>query len=664
MAPEQAAGDPATDQRADIYAWALLAQELLTGRTPPGPAARRAEPPGAILGAARRGVPARLIRLIDDCLSTDPARRVGSMGEVLSTLNQLVVPGGTRRGRARLGRWAVGVAGAGTVAALALAVWPGSAADLPLPVAVAVFVNETGDSSLSPWGRFAGDWITQGLQETGRVSVVPWPAAAQASDLIEGESAGRGNLVRRMREETGAGTIVTGSLYAMGDSIRFQVQVANAVTGRLLGALAPVTVHRSAPQAAVRELRARLMGQMAVWSDERLAAVPGLAERPPTFEAYQVFDHGLQLYNDQQYRAAAAEFRRAHELDTAFVVARVYEAITCWNTGLEARLDSVLAALLPRRAGLSDYHALQLRTIEALTRGDRAAALAAERRAVEIAPGSKAAYNLAQVALDLNRPAEALAALATLDPDRGAMRGWSSYWTVLTHAHHLSGDHGRELDAARQLRRRYPDRRVGTVLEARALAAARRIPELDSLVTSLMLLPPRTYWSQGAALVVAGEELLAHHDSGLARPYFERARDWLVARRAADPDYGAYREFLAGALYGLRQWDQAAATLAPAVADTSERYSLRALGILAGFRARGGSPPALPDVGPRDAAERAFYAARIAAVAGDLDAGFEWLTEAMRLGVDGFAWAHGSAHHDLALLSGDPRFQRIMAARP
>jgi hypothetical protein len=457
--------------------------------------------------------------------------------------------------------------------------------------------------------------------------------------------------------------VVTGAYYLLGDSVRFQAAVSNAATGRLLGALAPVTAHRAAPERAVRELRARLMGQMAVWSDDRIAAIPGFAERPPTFEAYQVFDQALERYNDQDYRGAAAEFRRARLLDTAFVAAALYEAICSWNTGQGARVDTLLAELRLRRAALSEYHGLELRALDALMRGDRAAAFAAQRRAAELAPGSKVLYNVAHTGLELNRPAEARLALESLDPDRGAMRGWSSYWTALAHAHHLLGDHDREVAAARGMRTRFPDRRVAIVLEARALAAAGRLAQLDSVLEATAVLPPRTYWSQAAALVSAGEELLAHGDTSLARSYLERAHAWLTERRRDDPDYANYREWDALALYGLRRWREAADALEPLARDSSQRYSIRAFRALAEYRARGGPPPDLPAALPWDAGERALFQARVAAAAGQTDRALTGLNEALRLGVNGFPWVHGSAHHDLAPLAADPRFQRLMTPR-
>src|SRR5690606_17275221 len=152
---------------------------------------------------------------------------------------------------------------------------------------------------------------------------------------------------------------------------------------------------------------------------------------------------------------------------------------------------------------------------------------------------------------------EAVEVLRALDPDRGAMRGWAQYWTQLTHAHHLLGRHDAELAAAREMVRRHPERTVAPVLEARALAAAGRVAELDSVLEVGSLRPPHTYWSQGAALTVAGEELLAHHGPEAARPYLDRALAWVDARIAEAPDVEDHRYWRGCVLYDLERWDEA-----------------------------------------------------------------------------------------------------------
>ena len=81
MAPEQVAGDPDTDGRADLYSLGVTAYEMLTGAPPfaeLGPrgmlAARLSRAPTP-LSAVRLDVPPGLEALIMRCLATDPADR-------------------------------------------------------------------------------------------------------------------------------------------------------------------------------------------------------------------------------------------------------------------------------------------------------------------------------------------------------------------------------------------------------------------------------------------------------------------------------------------------------------------------------------------------------------------------------------------------------------
>src|SRR5690606_17563883 len=78
MAPEQAAGDPDTDHRADLYAFGVMAFEMLAGRTPfvaSTPtrllAAHMSEPPPDLL-ALRTDCPPSLAALVMRCLQKDP----------------------------------------------------------------------------------------------------------------------------------------------------------------------------------------------------------------------------------------------------------------------------------------------------------------------------------------------------------------------------------------------------------------------------------------------------------------------------------------------------------------------------------------------------------------------------------------------------------------
>ena len=92
MAPEQAAADPATDHRADIYSFGIMAYEMLIGQVP-----FKSKTPQALLAAQltatpppipaqRTDVPAALARLIMQCLEKEREKRPQSAREIAELL--------------------------------------------------------------------------------------------------------------------------------------------------------------------------------------------------------------------------------------------------------------------------------------------------------------------------------------------------------------------------------------------------------------------------------------------------------------------------------------------------------------------------------------------------------------------------------------------------
>jgi eukaryotic-like serine/threonine-protein kinase len=100
MSPEQASGDPGMDHRVDLYAFGVMAYEMLTGQPP-----FTGRTPQAVLGAhmaalpepvtaKRPGLPPPLAMLVMRCLEKHAADRPQSAGEVMNSLDMLTTPSG------------------------------------------------------------------------------------------------------------------------------------------------------------------------------------------------------------------------------------------------------------------------------------------------------------------------------------------------------------------------------------------------------------------------------------------------------------------------------------------------------------------------------------------------------------------------------------------
>jgi serine/threonine protein kinase len=100
MAPEQASADPGLDHRVDVYAYGIMAYEMLTGQTP-----FHGRSPSAMLGAhmaaipepittRRPGIPPLLAHLVMKCLEKRPADRPQTASDLIATIDMLTTPSG------------------------------------------------------------------------------------------------------------------------------------------------------------------------------------------------------------------------------------------------------------------------------------------------------------------------------------------------------------------------------------------------------------------------------------------------------------------------------------------------------------------------------------------------------------------------------------------
>ncbi len=547
MAPEQASGDPDVDARADVYAWGVVAYELLagappfTGRGAHGLIAAQIGEPPPPLPERAPWVPPALAALVMRCLEKDPARRPQSATDVLRALDDAITPGAgaavARPPSARRvvpARWQVGalvavlVIAAGGLAAF-LHARPTLSAAGSRRVAVAPFANGTGAPHLEPLGAMIADWITQGLAGTELVDAVPSGESLFAHEQAKARAAAADSpLLSTSAEETGARILVSGAYYRDGDSLRFQSQVTDGATGRVLRVVEGVSAAESRPLQGVELLRQRVIGALAAVTDPRLAQeARGRLSQPPDYASYRELMAGYARFFASDWAGAIPHLLAAAERDSGFATPRVLAATAYANSGKYAAADSLARFVARARDRVAPLDRAMLEWLEATLRGDWGGAYDGARRMQEASPASPFGAQAAFEALKLKRPRETVARLTALDPERGSLRTWRPYWMRLADALHLLGEHREELGVGRRGRALQPEH-LGVHLsnEARALAALGRTTELRRLMDALPGLPGMDGAGGTSVMLTAARELRAHGHAAEARAMFDRLVAW------------------------------------------------------------------------------------------------------------------------------------------
>jgi hypothetical protein len=173
------------------------------------------------------------------------------------------------------------------------------------------------------------------------------------------------------------------------------------------------------------------------------------------------------------------------------------------------------------------------------------------------------------------------------------------------------------------------------------------------------------YWSQGAAMVVAAEELLRRGRDADGRRLGAQAVTWLAARLASEPRNQAHRYWMGSVLYDLRRFDAARTYFESLAREFPHRLEYRGLAALTAAR-RGDMSAATRWLGPAapfDVAEHLVFCARIAAINGKTEDALTLLTSAAEHGIEHYPWLSGAAFRDLAPLERTPRGFALLNGR-
>ena len=407
MAPEQAAGD-AVDHRADLYAWGVVAYELLAGRHPFAGKSTARQLIAAHIGSeapplqvARADVPRALAALVMSCLEKERDRRPPNAEAIVASLRAAdmharpqrrgallaagvviaVVIGGVLLARARTaespGR--SGTAGAVLPAGADSQRFAASLAVLPL-------ANYSRDPAQDYFADGMTDELTSTLSKLQALRVIAHRSMLQ----FKGSSLPVTEIANRL----GVKYVVDGSVRQDDDRVRIRATLLDATTN------APVwdstfdrerrdvlALQREVALAIAREIEVTLTPQ------DRARLADTLPVDPVAFDLYV---KGTQArhnaFGEKKYREAMRYFERSTARDSNYAPAFAGLALLQLSLG-----DTAAARRSAERARALDptlaEAPIALGMIRQIFEHDHAGAEAAFREAIRLNPGHAEAHH-------------------------------------------------------------------------------------------------------------------------------------------------------------------------------------------------------------------------------------------------------------------------------
>ncbi|MEP6906175.1 MAG: protein kinase, partial [Gemmatimonadales bacterium] len=365
MSPEQALADPTVDHRADIYAWGVMAYEMLTGLPP----FKRATPQATLaahaieapepIGKIRPGLPPALAALVMKCLEKRPADRPQSASELLSALDGIVTStGGTvaatlapvRKRRVS----PAAIAGAGIILLAALGGFlysrgtfasTGGGGPEVTSVAVLPLANVGGDT--------ASDYFSDGMTDELANALGKLPGLRVASRTSAYAFKGRkdadpAEIGRKLHVQA----FLAGTVRRAGDRLRVTAQLTNVSDGLELWSDSyerPATDVFKVQDDIARRIADALKLKLGAGAVASTASASAASRGTANLEAYDSYLRGVYLWNRrgaENLNRSIGHFERAVAIDPQF--GRAYAAMASVYALLPEYTDSPPPDVLQR----------------------------------------------------------------------------------------------------------------------------------------------------------------------------------------------------------------------------------------------------------------------------------------------------------------------------
>jgi eukaryotic-like serine/threonine-protein kinase len=357
MSPEQAVGDPATDHRADIYAFGCMAYEVFAGAPPfVGTTAHQiisaqlSERPKPLAGH-RSDIPDAVERLIQRCLEKNPNDRPASAADLLDVLGATTATKERALGKFRPSRRVV--ASLLALPLLILAVWFAVPFIRGGPVSIAVLPLEIAGDSAQPLAVGFSDDLASAL--VGKRWLLVKSRTGARTYL------GQGDIdARSVGKTLGVRYLVMGSMRGEGSDRSLTLHLVECETG---GTVWADKFIGATDLEALRDDLAKTIGEKLRGPAGRFASafVDSTRKQRGNDQAYKLYLFGKKLLVERTranpMQLAAEQFNHAIAIDSnsayawsglslALALSAAFEGRSIDSVGPQARVSAARALTL------------------------------------------------------------------------------------------------------------------------------------------------------------------------------------------------------------------------------------------------------------------------------------------------------------------------------